>query len=178
MDSTTKHQERPNLQTTLVALAEKHATVFSDPDGTAYAQCDCIDHAEIHAIRSQAFKGWLAKLHYVDEGRTATGQAMQDALATLEGLGRYSGTTEEVHRRVAKRDDKIFIDLCDGQWQAVEVAAGGWQVVQDPPVNFIRSKAMQALPMPQAGSIDSLRPFINCSDEQWPLIVVAIYKWP
>src|SRR5690606_15657372 len=67
----------------------------------------------------------------------------------------------------------IYVDLCDDAWQAVEVTAGGWRVVANPPVRFCRTKGMLPLPVPVAGgSVDELRPLLpGLDDEGWILFV-------
>ncbi|MDY3557618.1 hypothetical protein R5W23_000145 [Gemmata sp. JC673] len=80
---------------------------------------------------------------------------------------------EMVSRRVAERDGKIFVDLCDAKRQVVEISADGWRVTTDCPALFHRP--LQALPLPvpvQDGSIQRLRELFSILDEpSWILVL-------
>ena len=76
--------------------------------------------------------------------------------------------------RVGGHEGRLYLDLCDDSWRAVEITKDGWRVIDRPPVSFRRSKGMQALPAPEAGgSIESLRPFLNVRDDAEFVLVVA-----
>ena len=64
--------------------------------------------------------------------------------------------------RVGELDGKIYLDLCDLEWRAVEIDKTGWRVVDRPAVRFRRSPDMRPLPEPEGdGSVDGLRPLLN-----------------
>jgi hypothetical protein len=59
-------------------------------------------------------------------------------------------------------DGKLYLDLGDEIWRAVEIDAQGWRVIDNPPVRFRRAAGMQPLPVPKPGGlVDALRPFLN-----------------
>jgi hypothetical protein len=69
----------------------------------------------------------------------------------------------------------VYLDLADEQWRAVEVTSSGWSVVSDPPVWFRRPGGMLSLPMPErGGDLIELRPFVNISEEDWPLLLASV----
>jgi hypothetical protein len=46
--------------------------------------------------------------------------------------------------------------------EAVRIEPDGWRVVADPPVRFVRSSSMRALPMPiPGGNVDLLWELVN-----------------
>jgi hypothetical protein len=80
----------------------------------------------------------------------------------MQGRARYSGIERSTFRRIAEANGKIYIDLCNSKWQAIEISEDGWHVTNDYPVSFLRSKGMLPLPEPEpGGSLDDLRRFIN-----------------
>ena len=63
---------------------------------------------------------------------------------------------------MAESEDKIYIDLADPNWRAVEISSEGWRIVDEPTVRFRRSMAMSALPEPVAGGeLNDLGKFIH-----------------
>ena len=69
---------------------------------------------------------------------------------------------------------KIYVDLCDEEWRAVEVDSGGWRVVRTPPSRFERKPGIRPLPTPvKGGSIEALRSFLNVRSDDDFVIVVA-----
>jgi hypothetical protein len=118
------------------------------------------------AIDGPEFADWVNGLamEHLDLALTSSGLA--DARAAGGGLAAQSGETREVYRRVATTDDATYVDLCDPEWQAIEITAGGWKVVKDPPVWFERSREMHELPHPvRGGSTFDLERFINVGNE-------------
>jgi hypothetical protein len=83
------------------------------------------------------------------------------------------GEQQEIYSRIARTPDKIYLDLCNKKWEAVEIDKDGWRVVSKPPVYFRRSNEAEELPMPvSGGSLDELRPLLNAGDDdQWILMM-------
>jgi hypothetical protein len=98
---------------------------------------------------------------------------MADAIETLAARADYDGESHPVAIRVARQDGRIYLDLANAAWQAVEIHADGWRIVDDPPVKFRRPATMASLPTPvRGGSIELLRPFLNVADDDaWHLFV-------
>src|SRR5262252_4500497 len=58
--------------------------------------------------------------------------------------------------------DRLYLDLGEQSWRAIEIDATGWRIIDSPPVRFRRSAGMQPLPMPiSGGSVEKLRSFLN-----------------
>ncbi len=41
-----------------------------------------------------------------------------------------------INLRVANHRGKLYLDLCDRAWRAVEIGCEGWRVIAQPPVKF------------------------------------------
>jgi hypothetical protein len=171
-DSPTSEAEEetaPKLSqaTVLVNLAlEAGAELFHTPEGEAYATLPIDGRCETWPLRTKTVKRWLSRLYYVSTERAAGSQAIADALGVLEGKALFDGLEHDVHTRVAAADGKVYLDLADPEWRAVEITIDGWRVVADPPVRFVRSRGMLSLPEPRrGGSLDDLRRFVNFDTE-------------
>jgi putative DNA primase/helicase len=158
----------------LVRLAMANGTeLFHDPDRTAYATIKVQGHSETHKIRSRDFSLWLRKLFRDANDKPPSAQAVTDALNSLEADALFDGKQHRVWVRLAEHDGRVYLDLCDGAWQVVEIDANGWRLAREVPVKFRRAKAMLPLPLPvEGGSLAELRPFVNVgSEEDWQLIL-------
>ena len=69
------------------------------------------------------------------------------------------------------RGGRLYLDLCDRSWRAVEIDSQGWRVVDLPAAKFRRTRGSQPLPEPErGGSLEELRPFFSVDDDGWTLI--------
>jgi phage/plasmid primase-like uncharacterized protein len=157
----------------LIGLALSEAELFhSDVDG--YADISVNDHRETQRIGSKGFRKWLLRLYFVTMQSTPTGDAMRRAIETIDAKAQFDGPMRAVHIRVGGHDGKLYIDLADDAWRAVEIDAEGWRIVDEPPVRFRRAKGMLALPEPvRDGSIEELRAFLNVKRDADFVLVVS-----
>ena len=96
----------------------------------------------------------------------------------IEAKARFDAPERAVHVRVGGMDGKIYLDLCDETWRAVEIDVNGWRVVDSPPVRFRRAAGMLPLPLPVAGgSIEELRPFLNVRSENNDFDFILTVAW-
>jgi hypothetical protein len=160
----------------LVALGAG-ADLFHTPEGEPYATVTVEArggrHGETLALRSRAFRRWVAGEFFARHGKPPGGQALQDALNVLEGRAVFAGAERQVFVRLAEANGAIYLDLADADWRAVRVTARGWSVVTNPPVRFRRPRGLLALPEPGAGgSVNELRGFVNVdTEDDWRLLV-------
>lgn len=163
----------PTQADALVKLALSSTELFHVPRGNAYAMISVGDHRETWPIRSKGFRLYLQRRYYEQFEKSPGGQAVQDALGVLEGKALFDNPEQDVFIRVAQRGDALYLDLANDRWEAVEITAQGWQVVDDPPVRFRRPKGMLPLPQPvRGGTLESLRQFVNVvGDRDWYLLI-------
>jgi hypothetical protein len=157
----------------LINFAET-AELFHASDGIGYANIQINGHRETWQIRSKSFRRWLARCYFDETQGAPNAEAMQSAVSLIEARAQYDGPEHAVDLRVGGLNGKLYLDLGDDTWRAVEIDATGWRIVDTPPVRFRRAAGMQALPVPErGGSIDALRRFLNIQSERHFVIVVA-----
>ena len=92
----------------------------------------------------------------------------------IEAKAHFDAPERVVHIRVGGLDGRLYLDLGDETWRAVEIDATGWRVIDNPPVRFRRAAGMQPLPMPvPGGSVETLRSFLNVQSDADFVLVVA-----
>jgi hypothetical protein len=123
-------------------------------------------------IRSKSFRQWVARECYARTKKVPRGMSVEEVINVVEGKAVFDGRPHPIWVRVAGHDGKVYLDLADDVWSVVEVDADGWRVIQNPPVRFRRPKGLHPIPVPLlGGEVKDLRPFVNVTDLQWPLIV-------
>jgi hypothetical protein len=163
----------PTQSDILVDLAGV-ADLFHTPDGTSYADINIDDHRETWPVRSKGFKLWLVRSFFEATGGAPNSDALQSALNVIAARAHFDGPEREVSVRVGGLDDRLYLDLCDQTWRAVEIDAAGWRVIDNPPVRFRRAAGMKPLPIPvTGGSIATLRSLLNVKSDVDFVLVVA-----
>jgi hypothetical protein len=149
----------------LVELAERVDSFHQDVD-EPFASVKVGDHVETWTLKSNGFRRWLSREFWIEYKKAPSSQALQDALNVLAGRAIHDGKQISVHTRVAEHDGKLYLDLTDIAWRAVEITAIGWRIVNDVPVKFIRTRGMLGIPEPKTGGqLDELRQFLNVADD-------------
>jgi len=145
--------------------------LFHDPEQHGWASIQVDDHWENYPLRSRAFYLFLLRIYYRDTSESPGGRAIRAVLEIFEAQALFDAPECQVHLRVAQHAGRLYLDLCDQAWRAVEMDAEGWRIVDRPAPKFRRSRGSQPLPEPQGGGrLDELRRFLNIDDDGWVLI--------
>jgi hypothetical protein len=171
-EETGDHGRGPTQADILIELAGA-AELFHAPDGTAFADVTINDHRETWPARTRGFKRWLARRFFEETGGAPSSEALHSALNVVEAKAHFDGPERRVFVRVGGLHGRLYLDLGDEAWRAVEIDAAGWRVIDNPPVRFRRAAGVQPLPVPLAGgSVEMLRSFLNVqSDDDFVLVV-------
>jgi hypothetical protein len=57
----------------------------------------------------------------------------------IEAKAHFDAPERVVHIRVGGLDGRLYLDLGDETWRAVEIDTTGWRVIDNPPVRFRRA---------------------------------------
>jgi hypothetical protein len=156
---------------TQIAACEE---LFHTAPGTAFADLLVDGHRETWPIRSKRFRGWLRRRYFEATGGALTGQAISSELDLLEARAQFDAPERSVHVRLAEDAGRIYLDLADDRWRAVEIGPDGWRVIRCPPVRFHRKAGLLPLPLPQpGGSLEQLASLLNLSSQTDFVLVVS-----
>lgn len=172
MKKSAKSDQEPTQSQILIDLAAD-SEFFSSPDQVFYVTFPVGQHNETWPVKSKTFRLWLTHRFYEAKSKPPSSQALQSTLVFLEAKARFEGPTHPVFTRVAEHKGRIYLDLADDEWHAVEVTGRGWKITSDPPCKFRRSAGVLPLPFPEEGGcIEELRELLNCSSqENWILLL-------
>jgi len=127
-----------------------------------------------YPIRKKHFKTWLSSELWKRHGKGSNNEAMQAALSALEARALFDGEERAVFLRVGTAEGKIYLDLGDESWRAVEISQDGWKVIPpaECPIRFVRSDGTLPLPVPvKGGSLEDLWSVVPVDQESQPLVL-------
>jgi phage/plasmid primase-like uncharacterized protein len=141
-------------QTEIVLASAAAAGLFHTDDAKCFADIVVNGHRETWPIRSRSFRQWLVHQYYKTQGGSVPGQeAVRAAIENLEARARFDGKVRPVYVRIGGHGGKIYLDLVDKAWRAVEIDQDGWRIITNPPVRFRRAPNMMPLPAPRKGAV-------------------------
>ena len=165
---------RAHSQADILIELARSAELFHTPDDKAFADLEINDHRETWPIRSKPFRRRLARGFFEMTGGAPNSDALQSALTVIEAKAHFDSPARVAHLRVGGLGGRIYLDLADERWRAVEIDTEGWRVIDKPPVRFRRAAGMQALPLPvPGGSVGMLRSYLNVKTDGDFVLVVA-----
>jgi hypothetical protein len=169
-DDHAKQKKQADVLLSLAAGVE----LFHSSDGAGYADITINGHRQTLSIKGRVFRRWLARRYYETTKSAPRSEALTSALNVIEAKADFDSDERQVFIRVGAWDGKIYLDLCNHTWRAVEIDAAGWRLIDKPPVWFRRTNGMLPLPTPiLGGSVKSLRAFLNLKSDNDFVLVVA-----
>ena len=161
----------PKQADLLIQIAAS-ADLFHAPDSTGYADVQVDGHRETWPIRSKGFRRWLTRQFFRATDGAPGSEALQSALNVIEARAHFDSPQRAVYIRVAGHDGRLYLDLVDDGWRAVEIGPDGWRIVDEPPVRFRRAAGMQPVSVPRkGGSVEALRRYVNVGPKAFVLVV-------
>ncbi|OQX04481.1 MAG: hypothetical protein BWK73_36060 [Thiothrix lacustris] len=162
--------------------------LFSDESGRAYASFTVeptdretgevlTAHRETWALDSKQFKGKASKEFYKHFGTVAGESAMKEALEIINA-DTDEAPRQPVYLRYAPIPEAagVYVDLCNDQWEVVEVTATGWRVIagSECKAKFRRVQHSKPVPPPErGGDIADLWKHVNVQGDDSRLLVLA-----
>lgn len=175
MNKQGKERKKRSQASVLAEFVNERCDLIHDKNREPYA----FERAtrETRKLESRAFSDWLRNEYFQSTKDSARDQSMREALSTLGGIARYTGEAVEINLRVAHQADAYLIDLGDGTPNAVIVRPGQWEVSLRHSCRFVRTEAMQALPVPKkGGDIASLWKYVNVPNDARLLVLAWLLE--
>jgi hypothetical protein len=153
-------EKKPTQAAIIARLAMTRCDAFfHDENREAYAilhaEHDGGVHREVHRLKSKSFRECLLLVYFDRTNGVPNDNSVRSAIGLLGAIARRRGEQREVFVRRAFHEGKLYIDLCDDRWRAIEVSPStdakqdNWRIVDEPPALFIRAPGMLPLPEPK-----------------------------
>jgi hypothetical protein len=140
-------EERKSQLDMALEFALAQVELFHDANKDCYAK----RHANgyVWRLNSQAFKDFLSAECFKEFGKALRAQNLAEVINQLSAMARCDRPLRKVYCRIGQFDDHYYIDLCQpNNTLAVRWGCNGWQVVDNSPIDFVRTDTMQPLPVP------------------------------
>ena len=160
----------------IVTMVTNKSELFHSAKRKTFATFENNNHKETWELTSSGFSDWIGFICYTELGFSPSETAVKQALTSLMGIAKYEGDDREVFMRCAPTSDGYIIDLCNDDWQAIQITSDGWKVISNPSVKFIRSATSTALPTPTSGDLSLLWNHVNIQEELRPLALAFILE--
>ena len=157
---------KANAEYIVKTMEENGVKLFTDQFGSACARFEINGHHETHKLSSGVLKRYISWNVWNERDKALSNEMIKTAVNVLEGKAIHEGERYELNLRIAFHDGAVWYDLCDAEWRAIRIDAAGWEVVDNPPVLFIRRNHMKAQVIPEAGGrVQDVLKYQNIKDE-------------
>jgi hypothetical protein len=119
---------RPRHKDALLAILEG-IELWHSPDKIPYATIPVDSHFENYEIRARGFRLWLGHQFFKATGAAASKQATEEA-SHAEALALFEGQEHVPYIRHGHLDDRLYLDMADESWRAVEIITGDRQIIK------------------------------------------------
>jgi putative DNA primase/helicase len=82
--------------------------------------------------------------------------SLSSAVNLMEATALFDGVEQDIHVRVAEHEGNIYLDLCNPQWQVVEITPSGWEEEIEASFDAARPKILGALLDAVSGALRDL----------------------
>ncbi len=168
---TTTDDDKPRKQSDVLLDIGRTHELFHDEEGEPYAKLGPV----VLNINGTRYRDRLAADFLRITRKGANRNSLADATTTLAALATFEGKQHPVWMRVGEDGDGIVIDLGDSTFRCIRVSQSGWEIVDEPPIRFRRTKRTLPLPIPtRPGNIGLLWEYLNIGPDSRPLVLAYL----
>ena len=162
-------------QDRLVQAAECRVAPAHGTDGTEYLARTESPHIVTAISPKSPAVDEVVKAYQLKYGKSVSSSSVRVLVDHLEREARAM-PREAIHMRSAHVDGNLWIDTAWACGSVLKVGRSGWHVQDTTPVRFLRGAAAAPLADPRevTGSVDLLKRYVNCDDDDFALALAAL----
>lgn len=157
------NEKEPQSKSLLDFIKNSDMELFCDNTNKSYASVMINGYRQVLPIENREFNLYLNHLYYSQFKKTINKDNLQQVINILQAEARFGNVKKiPLSNRVAKKNDSFWYDLTNNKWQAVEINADGWNIIDNPPILFnrYRHQSEQLTPM-KNGDINKIFDYLN-----------------
>ncbi len=146
---------------------------WQTPEGDSYVTLAVDDHYCFYNVKGAKFKSLLRNAYRSKYGVTLKSNSCKDALDDVESICEMSHDVHELHVRFFYDKNKVAIDLCDPEWNQIEITSEGYEVKPQTEPRFKRVAETLPLPKPEYSekAIDEFLKVLTISEDSHKLFI-------
>lgn len=153
----------------------KQLDIFQNYEGDSFVTYNYRGNEITCPVKQKSLRSYLMQEYYKKMGKPPSSTAVKDLIDFIDATAELEGKKQHVFIRTGNLGENIYIDLCNDDYEVVEINTAGWRVIRNPPIKFYRPKGMLPLPSPErGGKVDELKQFFNVDSDEFILIVSYI----
>ena len=172
-------KKKKSVASILVDMVVEETELFNARGSTGivpYTTISVNEHKETYPVKADGvFKDWLSMEFFRKYRKSPSRSSIVDSVSSITGIAKFERTTRNVFIRVGDYNEKIYVDLADEKWRAVEIDENGWRIIDKTPeeFRFVRPFGTEPFPEPQpGGNWQELKEILNYGNEEnWIMIV-------
>lgn len=146
-DRAASSREKEDRASELLALVRGHQ-MFYTADGE-FIVVEQSGQRVTHKIDSDGFILWCRYLYLQAKSVTLSSENIGQVVQSLRALCRIEGDEMQSYVRTASYGGRIYIDLCNKEFEVVQISEAGWRITKEYPVFFRRPEGMKEIPRPE-----------------------------
>ncbi|WP_156405775.1 hypothetical protein [Secundilactobacillus similis] len=141
-------------------ILDDHIEFGYNDERRAFIRRKVKNHYEVYGVDSLEFHDYVYS-RYDAATQKVLARAIYDVIAEYFGVyARTHGSFKKVALRTSEHNGNLYLDLCNENWEVVEITSNGWHIIANSPIWFCRTPDMNALPIPDSnGSYTDLQNF-------------------
>lgn len=157
------NKEKPLSTADMITEIGLGFDLWHDSEEKAYASIG----RRSYSVKSKIFRSLLVARYRQQSGqKVPNAEALSAAILAIEGTAIHDRPEQVAYTRVAEHGDTIYVHLADENDTVIAIGINGWQPCSTPPVRFLRTRGIKALPTPQrGGKLEDLRSLINVPED-------------
>jgi hypothetical protein len=176
VESSSQSERKSQAEMLLQLIEASEIEVFHDSTSETFIRIPVNEHVETWPTKSKTVKLWLSGQFYKATGKSIGSDALGQVLGVLESRAIFDGPKIDLALRVADRDGASWYDLANGDWQAIRIVPGRWEIVDKPPALFFRGANTSAQVIPERVGVKEVfkvLDFINLADDGQKLLFIV-----
>lgn len=157
------NDKEPQSKSLLDFIKESDMELFCDNTNQFYASVMINGHRQVLPIESREFNLYLNHLYFSQFKKVINKDNLLQVVNILQAEAQFGNVKKiPLSNRVGKKDDSFWYDLTNDKWQAVEITAAGWNIVDNPPILFNRYRHQsEQLAPAKKGDINKIFDYLN-----------------
>lgn len=157
-----------------IILKKEGLELFKDERDSSFISLYINGHRETWKCNSQTIKDLLSFEFFSQKGKAVGSDVIKNVVSVLEGKAKFIGGKKRLDNRTSFKDDILWYDLTNKDWQAVKVTADGWNIVNEPPIIFKRFSHHHSQVFPATnGNAELILNYVNIKNEKHRLLLVV-----